>query len=48
MFIIEHKKEFEYPKDPGTLGPPNHIDYYNLRFGGLDFHLGDLNLFVYN
>ena len=37
-----------YPKGPGIPGHPNHINYYILGLGGLDYHLGELNLFVYH
>ena len=49
LFTIGNtKKIYIYiPKCPGTPGPPNHIKYYILGLGGLDYHLGELNLFAY-
>ena len=47
LFIIENAKQIAYPKEPGILGPPNNINHYILGFGGLDYHLGELSLFVY-
>ena len=40
--------EIIYPNRFGTPGPPNHISYYVLGLGGLDHHLGYLDLFVYH
>ena len=37
MFIIENTRKIVYPKGPGTPGPPNHISYYTLGTGGLDY-----------
>ena len=37
-----------YPKGPWTPGPPNHINYYILGLGGLVYHFGELDLFVYS
>ena len=46
LFTVGNTKEFEYPKSPGTSGPTSHINYYALGVGGLDYHLGELNVFV--
>ena len=46
--IIENTRNNAHPKGPGTLGPPNHISYYIQGIGGLDYHLGELNLSVYH
>ena len=36
--------EIAYPKGPvPPCPPPNHKSSYILGFGGLDFHLGELN-----
>ena len=48
MFTIWIAKKIAYLKGPGTPGPPNNINYYALGDGGLDYHLGELNLFVYH
>ena len=48
LFIIAHAKGIVYPKGPVTPDPPNHVNYYILWLGGLDHHLGELNLFVYH
>ena len=41
-------REIAYPKKPGTRGSPNHVNYYVLGFGGLDYHLGELDLFYHH
>ena len=48
LLINEQSKELAYPKSPGTPGPPNHINYYILKFGYLDYHLGEFDLFVWH
>ena len=46
--IIENTREIVYPKGPGPIGRPNHINYYTLGIGGQDYHLGEFDLFVYH
>ena len=46
MFTIENAKGMAYLWVPGPLGSPNHINYYILGFGGLDYNLGELNWFI--
>ena len=48
LFKIENNTKIACPKDLGTPGPPNHVNYYVLKFGGLGYHLGGLNVFAYD
>ena len=47
LFRIENRRDIAYPKGPGTPGPQNHLKLYIIGPGGLDYHLGELQLFVY-
>ena len=47
LFAIWNIREIVYPKGPETPRFQNHINYYALGLGGLDYHLGELNLFAY-
>ena len=40
--------KIEYPKGPKTPGSPTHMNHDTLGFCGMSYHLGNLNLFVYN
>ena len=42
LFINENAKGIVYPKGPKTFGPPNHISYCILGYGGLDRNLGEI------
>ena len=48
LFTISDSMRNLYSKGPRSPGPPNHISYYTLGPGGLDYNFGELKLVVYH